>query len=370
MTVILRKAAVRLARADAAYFTLGWLMVLLVVGTVAQKFSPAPQAARYFFSSLLLWLGPVPLPGMPVTLGILALGLLAKLVFSTSWRREHAGVIIVHLGVLVLLCGGLISAIARQEGTLLLYEGESTCFFSAADECELAITSAWNTGEHRMLVYPAAQLRNNTAVSIPGSTVSVSVLQLFRDGVLVKRRDASGRDSGAKRGLARQFDLRSAQTEEERTQARPAVVFCIAGAGTDVDGIYLSADGLEPQPEIVLRDRLVTIEFQRTRINLAFEIRLVDFSKEVYPQTDIPRFYRSEVVIADEGKMLAAHVSMNAPLRYRGYVFYQSAFREEADRQATVLLVVKDRGRWFPYAASVLISLGLMIHAGMRRGKP
>jgi len=57
---------------------------------------------------------------------------------------------------------------------------------------------------------------------------------------------------------------------------------------------------------------------------------------------------------------------MNEPLRYRGYTLYQSSFDLSGDTPYTVLTVVENKGRIFPYIASLLIALGLIIHLALR----
>jgi hypothetical protein len=53
---------------------------------------------------------------------------------------------------------------------------------------------------------------------------------------------------------------------------------------------------------------------------------------------------------------------MNEPLRYSGYTFFQASFIEGLDKEATVLAVVKNYGRLFPYISSIIMSVGLLLH--------
>jgi len=53
---------------------------------------------------------------------------------------------------------------------------------------------------------------------------------------------------------------------------------------------------------------------------------------------------------------------MNEPLRHQGYTFFQASFIEELDGEATVLAVVKNYGRLFPYISSIIMSIGLLVH--------
>ena len=59
-----------------------------------------------------------------------------------------------------------------------------------------------------------------------------------------------------------------------------------------------------------------------------------------------------------EGRNL---IQMNDPLRYRGYTFYQASFMQ-GETETTILAVVKNVGRLFPYISSIIMCIGLLIH--------
>jgi hypothetical protein len=96
---------------------------------------------------------------------------------------------------------------------------------------------------------------------------------------------------------------------------------------------------------------------------LPLSIKLLDFAKSVHPGTDIPRSFSSRVEIAAGGARRQAVISMNRPLRYRDYTFFQSSYAEDGrGGESSTFLVVRNSGRWLPYAASALLFLGLAGH--------
>ena len=96
---------------------------------------------------------------------------------------------------------------------------------------------------------------------------------------------------------------------------------------------------------------------------LPMTVKLLDFVKSLHPGTDIPRSFSSRVEIAEGGVRRQAVISMNRPLRYRGYTLYQSSYAEDArGGESSTFLVVRSSGRWLPYAASALLFLGLAGH--------
>ncbi len=90
---------------------------------------------------------------------------------------------------------------------------------------------------------------------------------------------------------------------------------------------------------------------------LPFAIRLEKFTIERYPGTMRPSNFRSDVTVIDPqtGPQRFA-IWMNHPLEYRGYTFYQSSYRQERGRSATVLSVSKDPGQ-----AIVFFGYGLLL---------
>ena len=70
----------------------------------------------------------------------------------------------------------------------------------------------------------------------------------------------------------------------------------------------------------------------------------------------------------EDGVSRRVMISMNQPLRNREYTFYQASF-VDAEREASVLAVVRNAGRNYPYISSVVMCIGLLIHIFLRLPK-
>ncbi len=75
--------------------------------------------------------------------------------------------------------------------------------------------------------------------------------------------------------------------------------------------------------------------------------------------------YTSTLMVTDGATSWPAIIRMNDPLRYRGYTLYQSGFDTSGDKPYTVLVAVENKGRIFPYLATLIITLGLIFHLGV-----
>ena len=98
------------AKPHILFYALPWLMFLLIFGTVAQKHMGIYEAQTMYFSSWFMFLGPIPLPGGFLTLGLIFSTLLVKFIFFSQWSLKQSGIILTHFGVLILLLGGLITS--------------------------------------------------------------------------------------------------------------------------------------------------------------------------------------------------------------------------------------------------------------------
>src|SRR5579872_1794997 len=125
-----KKACLWLARPVLLHWVLPYLMLLVVAGTVAEKYIGLFESQRIFFSSFVVWLGPLPLPGARMATGLLLLSLLAKTICASPWHKATAGIFVAHLGVVLLLAGALLTAAFATEGYLVLAKNETGGSFS------------------------------------------------------------------------------------------------------------------------------------------------------------------------------------------------------------------------------------------------
>ena len=62
------------------------------------------------------------------------------------------------------------------------------------------------------------------------------------------------------------------------------------------------------------------------RYELPALIGLEDFRAEFYPGTDTPRSFESDVILEAPGTRRPVRISMNKPLRFSGFTFYQASY--------------------------------------------
>ena len=93
---------------------------------------------------------------------------------------------------------------------------------------------------------------------------------------------------------------------------------------------------------------------------LAITIGLDKFELKTNPGTRTPASYASQVTVTDGARTFPYRISMNEPLEYGGFTFYQSGYVPgEQAPDATILRVARDPGILFKYAGTLLLVFGI-----------
>ena len=356
----IKKIGLFLSRPDVFFYTLIWLMILLTVGTVAQKSIGLYAAQHRYFASFIVWAGPVPLPGGMLTMAVIFLGLLSKLIFASPWHWKNSGIIITHIGALLLLLGGMITTFHSTEGSMTIFEGQSADFFSDYHKREFVVE---NTATREKVVsIPWEEIRAGAVFEVPLMKASIEILKACRNCTVSDRKMPSD-DPLLKelRGHAKDVDFEPAPPEQEDEQNRAGVLVRLKGSG-EADGVYAAFDFTDENPQVAAGGALYRLDLRRARTYVPFEIKLMDFEKQYYPGTEMPRSFKSDIILTDGDSEWRSVVQMNEPLRYKGYTFYQSSFMDAGGKEATVFAVVKNTGRLFPYISSIVMCIGLLVH--------
>lgn len=340
-----------------AFFLLPGLMALLVAGTLAQRWMGLYDAHRMFFSSFFFFAGPVPLPGGYLLLGLLTINLAFKFLLQSEWSLRKAGINLTHLGVLVLLGGGLLTAIFAREHFMLIPEGEQTPYIYDYHDTELSVF----LGESTRVLVPFSTLARGEAA--PNLNFTLRALNYCENCEILKREDAA-QDFGDKQlhGMARFMSLRPKPREQEAETNLAGLTFEISGLSKEQDGIYIAFDAMPEPVTLQQGEQDIKIILGKRQTALPFTIGLREFTKETYPGLDKAQAYSSDIVVMDKGVEWPARIEMNAPLRYKGYTFYQSSFERSEAGEMTILSVVENRGRLFPYIGAIIITAGLLLH--------
>jgi hypothetical protein len=343
-------------------------MVLIFAGTLAQvHLGIHAVQARYFGSLFVYWNPPGTEWQIPCFPGGYLLGgiLLANLItahfvrFRLAWRKS--GIIMLHSGVILLLIGQLLTGLFAHETQMRIDEGRTLAYSEATGETELAVIDATDPQSDQVVAIPEGRLTEGEVIQQPTLPFTVKVVQFMGNTRMRTRAEEpnappSAATTGAGVDIVATEIPRSTRDDERD----------LSSALIEIDGVkgplgtWFVSNAL-PQPQSFQVDgRTYELVLRQRRDYKPFALTLLHFTHDIYPGTDIPKNFASRVRLVDSERNENREVliSMNNPLRYRGYTFYQASY--DNNDKTTILQVVKNPAMLLPYIACGLVAAGLL----------
>ncbi len=355
-------------------------MVVIFAGTWAQKDADTWAVQKQFFHSWYCWIDiklflrrPVP-GGFPFVGGyFLITALLINLLaahtvrFKLTWKR--AGIILIHLGLIMLLVGEALTSLLASEGQMTLAEGQAMNFKTDIRAVELAVTDSPSTDHETVTVVPERKLTSGKQVQDAKLPFEIQV-----DDYLPNSRQigpvepANGAVLTAEAG---QDPLRvlaiplytGASSDSEKVNMPSAKVTLTAG-GKRL-GSYLVSLWSERPPQVRVGEKVYPIELRFKRLYTPYTVQLLKFTHEKYIGTDTAKNFASRIRLIDPPRKVDREVLiwMNHPLRYEGETFYQQGF-DPRNSRVTTLQIVRNPSWLMPYAALIIAVVGLVLQFG------
>ena len=357
---IAHKISATLSKPAILHFVLPILMLYLIIGTIAQKYIGLYEATKIFFASPILWLGFIPLPGLPILMALIFLNLTFKLFFKSPWSLQNAGNIITHIGAMLLLIGGLFTFLFSSEGYIDLAPGQKKLFVTDYHNRVFAVLDERG---NTIKLYNHDDLNLGKAIVIPDTALKIIIKETCRNCKIQKRSGTKDNYFGMAQHMALSTDKLKKQNEENMA----GLTFEVQGS--DSDGNYLVLENIPKLPKLSVGDKVYQFALRKEQRKLPFSIQLIDFKRDMHPGTTMAKSYQSRVRIYDGKAQWESLINMNEPLRYKGYTFFQSSYIETPNGDISVLAVVWNAGRTFPYISGIAMCLGIIVHLLVRRKK-
>jgi hypothetical protein len=348
---------------------LGLLALLTFLGTIAQVDHGLYDVQGRYFESLFFvhHAGPVPipLPGGGLVMGMLFVNLLVGGVVRLKKGARNAGVVVAHVGMLVLLASGFVEFAKSVDGHTTLYEGRSADWYQSYTENELFVAELVGGAPAREWVVPARAFERATPsapVRAEGLPFDLSVTHWFVNADVARKGPMFNVDVPVVDG----YYLTPLPKAKEAERNGTAAVARIDANGTTREGLLWS---FSAAPWTVDVDgQTYAIDLRRARHALPFTVRLDDFKKEDHPGTTMPAWFSSDVTVTNGGVSRPVLISMNEPLRESGVVAYQASWGPPNSPPGTplfsTLAVVANPADQWPLVSCVIIAAGLLYHFG------
>ncbi len=346
-------------------------LVLVFAGTLAQVNAGLFFIQEEYFQSWFVWWSftadgfrfPV-FPGGHLIGAVLLLNLVTAHIRRFSWTWRKLGIQLTHLGLIIMLAGGLATDLFSVSSYMRLRQGETKNYSEDDTRAELAVTELGTAEIAPVTAIPGEVLADSPTVNHESLPFSIVVKRFYRNSDLqmigqenVAAVPAASNGAGAR--ITIQDQPRATKMNKHDTMS--AVLEIIPAKGGKSLGTWLVSMAMAQPQEFDLDGRHWSMELRAARYYHPYSLSLISFTHETYPGTEIAKKFSSKITLADpaHNENRQVEIYMNHPLRYQGDTYYQSGF--EPDNSGTVLQVVRNPGYQAPYVACVIVALGLLI---------
>lgn len=345
-------------------------LVLVFAGTLAQVRLGLYYVQELYFQSWLIWWsapsGSFKLPVFPgghLIGAVLLINLIAAIIHRFSWTWRKLGIQLIHLGIIIMLAGGLATDLLSVTSNMRIKEGATKNYSEDSARVELAVIDQADPQSEQVTAIPGALLEDGGTISHEILPFRIVVRSCYRNSDLQM---IGGSDSkalpAATNGAGARITVtpKSRATKMDERDVMSAVLEIVPVKSGKSLGTWLVSDIMAEPQEFELDGHLWSLQLRPTRYYKSYSLTLREFKHDIYPGTQIPKNFSSKIMLDDEDhhEHRQVVIYMNHPLRYLGDTYYQSGF--EPDNSGTILQVVRNPGYQAPYIACVIVSLGLV----------
>lgn len=321
---------------------------------------------KYFRSFFVLWTIPgthiaIPVfPGGYIIGGLLLLNLTAAHIYRFSLTWKKLGIQLAHAGVITLLVGELVTGILQEDSSMRLEVGQTKNYVESFREHELAILDKTDPQFDDVVAIPESVVADEKSLQHAKLPFQVNIKAWLPNATLqmgnpTERPGLPPTTQGiGPRVQVIPLPLTYKPDEINLPAAYVEVVTTEGSLGTWVVSPVIGM----PQT-FQYQGRTWELVLRLKRHYLPFALTLLNVTHEVYPGTEIPKNFASQVRLkGDDGRDdREVVIFMNNPLRHGGQTFYQ--YQMNAAGRMSVFQVVRNPGWLLPYVACVMMGLGL-----------
>ena len=216
-------------------FTIMWMMILIVLGTLAQKNMGLFAVQEKYFSSWILWIWFFPMPGARPTMILMLINLSFFFFNKGLWKMNKMGIIILHLGGILLLVGGGLTAMFSSEGNMVIEEGSISNYVEDYNFMELAIINISDNDSDYYTIFDHPRLKQDKILKHENFGCEIEVINYIKNCEPIRRNNPVGVQF---RGMMKNFMLNELSPLKEENMNRPGLIFNLTNTGTNADGIY------------------------------------------------------------------------------------------------------------------------------------
>jgi hypothetical protein len=302
------------------------------------------------------------LPGGYLVGGVLLINLVTAHFKRFRLSRAKVGIWMVHVGLILLLLGQLLTDMLSRESVLHLREGEAKNYSESSRQCELAVIDATDPDTDKVIAIPEHLMARRAEIRTRELPFFFRIKQYYPNSTLDNRAPNAAEPPPANQGLGPRLVVKQLPrvTDMDHRDIPSAVIEVLTPQGASL-GTWLVSEFLEQTQSFVWNNHTYQLGLRLQRYYKPFTIRLLQFQHDIYPGTDIPKNFSSRVQLQrpDTGENREVLIYMNNPMRYAGETFYQADW--DKDDHGSILQVVHNPSWLTPYFSCILVGLGLVV---------
>ena len=302
-------------------------------------------------------------PGGYLVGGLLLINLFAAHLRYYQPGKKKWGIVLVHLGVVLLLFGQLLTDLLSTESTMHIRNGGTKNYSESDRDYELAIVDSTGAETDQVVTFPGRSLGAGREASHGKLPFSVRARVYYPNSLLSDKPQEGFQEvketTGPGSGPGIWWRETAHETEMNRRDIPSALVELATPQGSL--GTCLLSGYIEQPREFTHNGHRYQLSLRLQRFYKPFHLKLAEFRHDKYPGTEIPKNFSSRVRLqnAATGEDREVLIYMNNPLRYAGETYYQAGF--DPDDQGTVLQVVRNPTWLTPYFSCGLVGAGMLV---------
>lgn len=282
----------------------------------------------------------------------LIVALIASFIHYRSLPRKKYASALLHLSFIIIIIGAGITRYFGKEGMFIISENQKADFYYSSENYIniSAIDENWQKAQPQFV---------SADISVYGTFFAKpkinEVVEIFGKPLHIVSKDIA---------------LTPPNPQEENLKNREMLLTLEVSYNGDTQEITLLGGLGGSNEHRILRVEIGGMKFGfhwgAKKVDLPFQIRLLEFEKKTYAGTENPSSYASQIEVLDKNDkiLFPFRIYMNHTLDFGGYRFYQSNyyFDDETNSYTSVLSVNNDPGKIPTYIGyALLILAGLLV---------
>ena len=309
----------------------------------------------------------IPLPGGYLLGCLLLINLFFSHIRYYNPKRKKWGIFLIHLGLVFLIISGFTTSFWKKESQICIQEGCSTNFSEDYTNNEFVIIDKSNVNFDTIFNIPISLLKSKIIIDIKELPFLIQCDDYFDNSSIgLQTKNLDSNNNQATEGIASKIKLvvwPKEITYKQNNINTATAYITLKDRNGDSIGRWLVSNLISeqfPPQEFENNNNYFQIALRFQRHYYPFALELLEFRHDRYPGTTIPRNFSSLIKIKPYNKIQSYQflISMNNPLRYNGYTFYQASFLNQD--KTSILQVVKNPTWQLPYCSVLIIGIGLI----------